>query len=161
MRGERRLHTIYLPRRLFMLADGHLCCTHIALREHSTLAKPLLSPWPQCCRVMANTLRIKCILSPSLYVLRWHHSCTVLNIRLSIRTARSSKPSHYFFPPIKKPTPWRHSYSLESPFSIRKLHFLNKAWAPVRLARKCSWFHFGLAKNPASNVQKMGLSLNL
>lgn len=26
------LLTVYLPRRLFMLADGHLCCTHIALR---------------------------------------------------------------------------------------------------------------------------------
>lgn len=36
-RGGRNGHrrTVYLPWRLFMLADGHLCCTHIALRSRS------------------------------------------------------------------------------------------------------------------------------
>lgn len=64
--------TVYLPWRLFMLADGHLCCTHIALRGRSRdprAGAPLLSPWPGHRRVMANALRIKCILS---LTVRWH-----------------------------------------------------------------------------------------
>lgn len=66
--GHRR--TVYLPWRLFMLADGHLCCTHIALRSRSRgLTAPLLSPWPGHRRVMANALRIKCIFS---LTARWH-----------------------------------------------------------------------------------------
>ena len=132
MRGERRLHTIYLPRRLFMLADGHLCCTHIALRARSTLAEPLLSPWPRCCRVMANTLRIKCILSPSLYVLRWHHSCTVLNIRLSGQLARVN-PLIIFSHRSKNPHPIASlSFSFLFSFSICELHFLT----PERARKK-------------------------
>lgn len=68
-RASRR--TVYLPWRLFMLADGHLCCTHIALRGRSRDPRgaPLLSPWPGHRRVMANALRIKCILS---LTVRWH-----------------------------------------------------------------------------------------
>lgn len=63
--------TVYLPWRLFMLADGHLCCTHIALRGRSRDPRgaPLLSSWPGHRRVMANALRIKCILS---LTVRWH-----------------------------------------------------------------------------------------
>lgn len=71
--GHRR--TVYLPWRLFMLADGHLCCTHIALRSRSRgLTAPLLSPWPGHRRVMANALRIKCILS---LTARWHRCLDV------------------------------------------------------------------------------------
>lgn len=89
--GHRR--TVYLPWRLFMLADGHLCCTHIALRSRSRgLTAPLLSPWPGHRRVMANALRIKCILS---LTARWHRcldASAISRLRYSLPSPSPSFP---------------------------------------------------------------------
>ena len=86
--GEHR-RTVYLPWRLFMLADGHLCCTHIALRSRSWGLAARYLRWPGHRRVMANALWIKCILS---LTARWH--------RCLDASSAISRLRHSLFPPL-------------------------------------------------------------
>lgn len=116
-------HTVYLPWRLFMLADGHLCCTHIALRSRSRA--PLLSSWSEQRRVMANALRIKCILS---LTARWYRCLDNIEITLC-------SPSHPFLP---------HSYVSIGYFLLSWLPSLQILIKDKRLSRtrRCHDKHY-------------------
>lgn len=85
-----------------ILTDGDCLCwlmaTYVAHTSHyeasfSALTHgPLLSPWLRRRRVMANTLRIKCILSPSAW---WHPYATAPQITFTF-TPRSPCPRFSF-----------------------------------------------------------------
>lgn len=86
-RGYRR--TVYLPMAIVYVGWWPLMLhTHRITGPFSALAHgPLLSPWLRRRRVMANTLRIKCILSPSAW---WHPYATApqyYRLRLRLRPA--------------------------------------------------------------------------
>lgn len=83
-----------------ILTDGDCLCwlmaTYVAHTSHygavlgpRTPLGPLLSPWLRRRRVMANTLRIKCILSPSALMAPLCNATTVLQITFTFTSPRS------------------------------------------------------------------------
>lgn len=76
-----------------------LMATYVAHTSHYEAVldphEPLLSPWPRRRRVMANTLRIKCILSLSAW---WHRCHSTIQITLTLPIPPCGSSFYPFLP---------------------------------------------------------------